>query len=160
MAGLNVAKFFSKLDLKSAYWQIELDDESSKICAINTTGGLYKVNRLQMGLKNSSAIFQHCMESILAGIVGVKIYQDDILIYAPSLSKLRSREHAVMNRLKAAKVSVNEHKSIQRVDTIDFLGFNISADGIRPSSSLLSALRSAMRPQNRKELLHFIGLVN
>ena len=121
MAGLDSAKFFSKLDLKSAYWQIELDEESSKICAINTTGGLYKVNRLQMGLKNSSAIFQHCMETILAGIAGVKIYQDDILIYAPSLSKLRSREHVLINRLKAANVSMNEYKSIQRVENVDFL---------------------------------------
>ena len=73
-----------------------MDEEASKIFAINKTGGLFKVNRLQMGLKNFSAIFQHCLETILDGITGVKIYQDDILIRAPSLSKLKSRENAVM----------------------------------------------------------------
>ena len=160
MTGLDSAKFFSRLDLKHAYWQIALDEESSKICAINTTGGLFRVNRLQMGLKNSSAIFQHCMESLLAGISGVKIYQDDILIHAPSLSKLKSRENVVMDRLKAANVAINEHKSVQRVNSIDFLGFNISADGIQPSQMLVSTIQNLLPPQNQKELQHFIGVIN
>ena len=100
------------------------------------------------------------METILTGIAGVKVYQDDILIYAPRLSKLRNREYVVTSRLKAANVSMNEHKSIQRVENVDFLGFNISADGVRPSSSLVTSLQSLMHLQNQTELLHFIGLVN
>ena len=160
LAGLDSAKCFSKLDLKHAYWQIALDEASSIICAINTTGGLYKVNRLQMGLKNSSAIFQHCIETILTGIPGVKIYQDDILIFAPSRSKLRSRENVVINRLKSANVSINEQKCIQQVESVDFLGFNLSSSGIKPAKSLISAVQSIMPLQTKKELEHFIGLIN
>ena len=113
-----------------------------------------------MGLKNSSAIFQHCLETILAGITSAKIYQDDILIHAPSLSKLKSRENMVMTRLKAFNVSVNEQKCITLVDSVDFLGFNISSNGIWPSRSLVSAIHSIMPPQNECELAHFIGVIN
>ena len=86
-----------------------------------------------MGLKNSSTTFQQCLETVLEGIEGVKIYQDDILIHASSLSKLKNRANAVLSRLRSAKVSLNEKKSIQRFDNFDFLGFNISGKGILPS---------------------------
>ena len=126
---------------------------------INTAGGLSRVNHLQMGLKNSSTIFQHCMESVLAGISGVKIYQDNILIHAPSLSKLKSCKNVVMDRLEVSNVAINEHKSIQRVSSIDFLGFNVSGDGIRPSRMLVSTIQNLLPPQNQ-ELQHFIGVIN
>jgi len=65
LAKMKNAHKFAKLDLTSAYWQIELDDASRDVSVINTTKGLFYVNRLQMGLKNASAIFQKIMESNL-----------------------------------------------------------------------------------------------
>ena len=59
------SKYFSSIHLKDAYWKISIDEQSQKICAINTTKGLIKVKRLQMGMKNSSAIFQDAMENVV-----------------------------------------------------------------------------------------------
>ena len=75
-------------------------------------------------------MFQHCIESVLAGILGVNIYQGNILIHAPSLFKLKSHENVVMDHLKASNIAINKHKSIQRVSSINFLEFNVSGDGI------------------------------
>ena len=61
------ASHFAKLDLKSAYWQIALDEKAKQLSIINTHKGLFSVNRLQMGMKNASAVFQRCMENILMG---------------------------------------------------------------------------------------------
>ena len=58
---------FGKIDLSDAHYQIELDDEAKDICTINTTQGLFKMCRLPQGLKNSSSIFQNCIESTLKG---------------------------------------------------------------------------------------------
>ena len=73
------SQYFAKIDLHHAYWQIALDESSQEICMVNTTKGLFKVTRLQQGLKNASAIFQHAMEQVLKGLAGIIVYQDDIL---------------------------------------------------------------------------------
>ena len=52
------AKCFAKIDLSNAYWQIALDAESQHICVVNTTRGMFKITRLQPGIKNAAAIFQ------------------------------------------------------------------------------------------------------
>jgi hypothetical protein len=93
------SKYFAKLDLSSAYWQIELDDEAKKLSVINTTNGLYTVNRLQMGMKNSAAIFQRCIEQCLAGTNGKVVYQDDVLAHAETIASLRKRKTAIRNKL-------------------------------------------------------------
>ena len=67
---IRTTKLFSKLELKHTNWQIAMD-RSGQNMRINTIGGLFKVNHLQMGLKNSSVIFQHCLETALAGIFGL-----------------------------------------------------------------------------------------
>ena len=62
-AKLANARYFASIYLKDAYWQIEMDDQSQKLCAINTSKGLYKITRLQMGLRNLAAIFQDVIEN-------------------------------------------------------------------------------------------------
>ena len=58
---LHGASYFGKIDLSDAYYQIELDEEANDICTINTSQGLFKMCRLPRGLKNSSSIFQNCI---------------------------------------------------------------------------------------------------
>lgn len=94
-ANLKNAKCFAKIDLTSAYHQIALDQDTKDLSIINTTKGLYRVERLQMGMKNASAIFQRTMEQILGDLKGVLIFQDDVLIYAANNESLMKRLNAV-----------------------------------------------------------------
>ena len=73
-------KYFTKLDLSSAYQQLLVDPDSRKYLTINTNKGLYCYNRKPYGVSSAPAIFQCTMEKILAGIPGVICYLDDILI--------------------------------------------------------------------------------
>ena len=54
---LEDSKFYVKVDLSSAYYQIMLDDAAQEICVINTTLGLFKLLRLPQGMKNVSGMF-------------------------------------------------------------------------------------------------------
>ena len=111
-AKLAGANYFSSIDLKDAYWQIAIDEQSQKICAINTTKGLFKVKRLQMGMKNSAAIFQDAMENVvLKGLSNVLAYQDDIIIYAKTKESLEKHFNAVKSRLISKGVTVNSAKT-------------------------------------------------
>ena len=75
------ASYFGKLDLSDAYYQITLEEDAKGICTISTSQGLFKMCRLPQGLKNSSSIFQNCIESTLKRIKGVVIFQDNVLVY-------------------------------------------------------------------------------
>ena len=71
---LHGALHFDKIDLSDACYQIELDEEAKDICTLDTSQGLFKMCGLPQGLKNSSSIFQNCIDSTLKGIKSVVIF--------------------------------------------------------------------------------------
>jgi hypothetical protein len=154
------AKYFAKVDLKSAYWQIELDEDAKKISVINTSAGLFTMNRLQMGMKNAASIFQRVIEQCICGLPGTIAYQDDIFIFASTEASLRKRLTSVRNKLAEKGFTINTDKSVDFTDNISFLGFRISADGIKPDSRLVSKIMNIESPSTKRELEHFIGVVN
>ena len=82
---LNGASIFTSLDLKSGYWQVELDDESIPLTAF-TVGplGFYECIHMPFGLTNAPATFQHLMESCLGEmhLNWCIIYLDDVIIFS------------------------------------------------------------------------------
>ena len=157
---VGTASKFAKVDLKSAYSQISLDDKSRLLSVINTHRGLYTINRLQMGMKNASAIFQRCMEQILANIPGVIVYQDDVMICAESSRQLKKRLCQLKLRLKELNVSLNTEKCVDECDSLKFLGFVFSSKGVAPDSTLTTRIADAPPPTNALELASFLGLAN
>ena len=73
-------KFFTKLDMSHVYQQIELDNVSKQYVVINTHKGIFRYNRLPLGVSSAPAIFQRVMESLLQGIPVAGVYLDDILV--------------------------------------------------------------------------------
>lgn len=156
---LHGAKFFAKVDLSDAYWQIELEEDAQRLCAINTTCGLFYVTRLQMGLKNSSAIFQQIMEqSVLKGLQNVIAYQDDLVIYGKTEANLQKNLNSVLGRLKEKNVTVNRQKCVECTQTLNFLGRTLTPDGISPQKELVDRITSLSVPTSRKELQSVLGL--
>ena len=71
LAEMPNAKYFSKLDAQSGYWQLKLDKKSSYLTTFNTPHGRYKFNRLPFGLVCAQDYFQMKMDHIFEGIRGV-----------------------------------------------------------------------------------------
>ena len=80
LAQIGDAKFFSKLDANSGFWEIELSPDSSKLTTYITPFGRYKFNRLQFGISSAPELFQKMLEILIEyeGVVGLI---DDLLIY-------------------------------------------------------------------------------
>ena len=154
------ANFFAKIDLSNAYWQIPLDEKSQYVCTVNKTRGLFRVTRLQQGLKNAAAIFRQATEEVLKGLDGCVAYQDDILLFGVTEAELRKRYNAVKERLAGKNFTVNEDKCVSFSTTLSFLGYEISSEGVKPEQNHVQKLLQLQPPKDVKEVEAFIGLIN
>ena len=77
---LNGGKVFSKRALSDAYLQVKVDEECSKVLAIKTFKGLYKLNRVSFGLMVALNLFQQVMDTMLVGQEFAIAYLDDTLL--------------------------------------------------------------------------------
>ncbi|PIK53668.1 hypothetical protein BSL78_09434 [Apostichopus japonicus] len=87
VSGMPKAKVFSVLDASSGFWQIKLDEESSKFCTFNTPFGRFKFNRLPFGICSAPEVFQDVMSQVYESIEGVEIVADDILIWGETVAE-------------------------------------------------------------------------
>ena len=146
------AKFFAKIDLSNAYWQIPLDEKSQYVCTVNTTRGLFGVTRLQQGLKNAAAIFQQAIEEVLKGLDGCVAYQDDIFLFGVTEAEVRKRYNAVKERLAAKNFTVKEDKCVSFSTTLSFLGYEISSEGVKRNRSTLKNFFNCSHRRMSKKL--------
>ena len=106
LAGLNGGQFFSKLDLRHAYQQLELDEASKEFTTINTHQGLYRYNRLPYGVSSAPGIFQRTMENLLRGVPNVYVRIDDILVSGKTREEHLKTLQTVLAGLKEAGVKL------------------------------------------------------
>ena len=72
VAGMPQAKVFSVLDATSGYWQVKLDEASSKLWTFNTPYGRYRFTRLPFGMKSAPEVLQYRMSELFEDVEGVK----------------------------------------------------------------------------------------
>lgn len=108
---------FTILDEKDGYWQIKLDEPSSKLCTFNTPWGRYCFLRLPFGIKSASEVFQQKNSETFGDIPGVHIIADDMIIAAASEHEHDEILHKVMEKAKAVNVTFNKDKIQYKVDT-------------------------------------------
>lgn len=151
---------FSKLDLSQAYHQLPLADASQKFTTINTPNGLYQYLRLPYGINTAVGIFQRNMENILKGLQGVCVYLDDILVTGRTSEEHTANLHAVLQRLHANGITLKREKCQFFLPEVEYLGFVVSKDGLKPTEAKVKAIKEADAPKCLSELRSFIGLVN
>lgn len=159
-AKLNGARYFSKLDIKDAFYQVEIHETSRFLTTFATHMGLFRFRRLVMGLSSSAEIFQRIMESVLTGLEGVFVYIDDILVYGRDKQEHDFRLSLVLQRLSEYGIKLNLAKCTWAQTEIEFLGHQISANGIAPDNRKVQALLDCVTPKSREELSSFLGLVS
>lgn len=52
------SEYFTVLDLKEGFWQIELEEDSKDLCTFSTPMGCYRFERVPMGLNIAPELFQ------------------------------------------------------------------------------------------------------
>ena len=160
LATLAGRKKFTRLDLSSAYLQMELETESRNYVTINTHLGLYRYTRLPFGIASAPAIFQRSMDAILQGVPSVICYLDDLLVTGASDREHLQNLQQVLSRLKEQGVKLKKEKCSFLQTSAEYLGFVIDAEGVHTSPTKLEAIQNAPEPRNVNELRSFLGLLN
>ncbi len=158
-AKLAHGQYFSKIDLTSAYQQLELTEESKEKLTINTPHGLYQYERLAFGVSTAPNIFQCVMDQVLHGIDGVCCYLDDILISTDSYEKHVEVLEMVLQRLSKHNILAKKSKCEFAVPEVIYLGHRISGRGIQPTEEKIEAIGQSKTPGNVSELRTFLGMV-
>ncbi|XP_062537888.1 uncharacterized protein K02A2.6-like [Armigeres subalbatus] len=100
------------------------------------------------------------MSEMLAGIEGVIVYIDDIVIAGSTIAEHDARLAEVLEVLKENNVKLNDAKCLYRVKELEILGFKVDALGISPSNDKVEAIRTFRQPETKEEARSFLGLVN
>jgi hypothetical protein len=160
LANMPNAKYFSKLDASKAFWQIQVDEESSKLLTFNTPHGRYRFKRLPFGIHSASEICQQRIATILEGSTGAMNVQDDIIIWADTQECLHERTTEVLKKIEASGLKLNKQKCLFNQTECTFLGHRISLNGISPDPEKIRAITDMPYPNNIKSLQRFLGTVN
>ena len=157
LAGMSV---FSKLDASKGYFQLPLNEESSKLTTFITPFGRYAFKRVPFGVSSASEIFQKKMNDILKGLKGVNAIQDDVIIYGRNVEEHDSNLQNVITRIEQAGLKLNKDKCVFRQSQLEYFGHVISDKGISPNPKKVQAVKDLQAPTNQKELQRVIGLIN
>ena len=156
---LSGSQWFCTLDLASGYWQVAMDPADKEKTAFVTHNGLYHWIVMPFGLCNAPATFCRLMETVLADIVWSRclVYLDDIITFGKDFKTCLSNLTAVFIRLRSSNLKLKAKKCELFRTEVDYLGHQVSREGIRPSKKKVDTLHDWAMPQTLTEVKSFVG---
>lgn len=158
---LSGSKWFSTLDLKSGYWQVEVEPEDRPKTAFATfDSGFWQFKVMPLGLYNSGATFVKLMEKVLYGL-NWKIcmaYLDDIVVIGNSFEDQVANLSKVFERINSPNLKLNPKKCILFQKEVKFLGHVVNEDGVSTDPDKTQVIREWVVPKNVSEVRIFLGL--
>lgn len=159
MAKLRGANYFSRLDLKSAYHQIELHEDSREITTFITHKGLFRYKRLMFGVNSAPEIFQRTLEGLLACCKNCLNYIDDVIVFGSTVDENDKSVKEVLYILRENNLALNEDKCVWKAQKLKFLGHIISQKGFTADPEKIRVITDFRAPTNKEEVRSFLGLI-
>ena len=137
-------KYFTVVDMKSGYFNVELEEDHKERTAF-TLGplGFYEYNKMPFGLANSPATYQRLMETILMDL-NLKIcfvYLDDVIIFSDTFQEHLDRIDKVFKRFREAGLKLAPKKCSFFMRRVKYVGHIVSEHGIEPDPDKIEKVR-------------------
>ena len=162
MVGKHKPIVFTSLDLICGYHQVKMAWESMHKTAFVCHLGQYQYRRMPFGLTNAPATFQRLMSQLFSGKEWefVTVYLDDVLIASQNIKEHLEHIRKVLVQLSEAGLRLKPSKCVFVASKIEYLGHTLTAQGVRPNSKKVEAVKCFPRPSTVKEVKSFLGLAN
>jgi hypothetical protein len=162
LSKLQDAKFFSKLDFSSGFWQINLEKNSQKLRTFISPFGRYKYKRIPFGITSAPEVFQKVLYEILSKLKSeqVQVHADDILITGRTIEEHDRNLHKVLRLIEENGLTLNKEKCIFQATETSYLGYVVSDEGIKADPKCVEAIKQFREPKNQNEVRQFLGMAN
>ena len=154
------AKFFSTIDLKSAYHQVPIRESEKQYTAFEANGRLYQFRRIPFGVTNGVAAFQRVVDGIILKekLEGVFAYLDDVTICGNNKDQHDKNLIAFMTAANKYGLTLNNDKCAFSQTSIRLLGYLIENGTLKPDPDRLQPLLQFPVPTNSSSLKRCIGM--
>ncbi|GKC91338.1 putative reverse transcriptase domain-containing protein [Tanacetum coccineum] len=158
---LQGSQFFSKIDLRSGYYQLRVHEDGILKTAFRTRYGHFEFTVMPFGLTNASAVFIYLMNRVCRPYLDkfVIVFIDDILIYSKTQEEYVEHLRLVLELLKKEKLYVKFSKCEFWLREVQFLRHVINGNGIHVDPSKIEAVKNWKAPRTLTEVRSFLGLV-
>lgn len=158
---LHGARYFTTLDMKSGYFQVEVEEEHKERTAFTVGAmGFYEYNRMPFGLTNAPATYQRLMQECLGNLnMSIcLIYLDDLIIFSKTFEEHLERLDIILERLKECNLKLAPEKCVFFQPEVKFLGHVVTSNGISTDPDKVDKVRNWPVPSNSDELRSFLAL--
>ena len=157
-------KYYMSLDLKLAFWALQLHPESQKYCSFVFKGQAYSFKRLAMGIVCSPYHLVNYLHRILESAMkkdkALKIYYDDICSGKNTISGLIDTYERVLICLKEHNMKASPAKSCSITTKLKYVGWIMDRNGRRADPKQIETIKNAPEPRSKAQLLTWIGHVS
>ena len=154
------ARHFSCMDLKSGFWQVQMDEESRQYTAFTVGSmGMYEFLRMPYRLCNAPAMFQHLMQNCLGelNLMYALIYLDNMIVYSKTEEEHLVHLRTVLERFMEHGLKLKLSKCNFFRTEISYLGRKVSAAGMEPGIDSLKGIAESAPPATYTQVRKFLG---
>ncbi|GMI84444.1 hypothetical protein HRI_002113700 [Hibiscus trionum] len=157
---LRDASVFSKIDLRSGYYQMRVKEEDVSKTAFRTHYGHYEFLVMPFGLTNAPAAFMDLMNRVFKPYLDkfFVVFIDDILIYSHNKEEHADHLRIVLQTLRERQLFAKFSKCEFWLSEVSFLGHVISTEGIKVDPKKIQSIMDWRPPRNVSEIRSFLGL--
>ena len=152
--------YYSKIDLRSGYHQLQVREEDISKTTFRTRYGHYEFQVMPFGLTNAPAIFMDLMNRVCKPYLDkfVIVFIDDILIYSKNKKEHEGHLRTILELLRKEKLYAKFSKCDFWIRKVQFLGHVIDSQGLQVDPSKIVAVKDWATPTNPTEIRQFLGL--
>jgi len=157
---LQGSSFYSKIDLRSGYHQLRIQEESIPKTAFRTRYGHYEFLVMPFGLTNAPAVFMDLMNRVCKPYLEkfVIVFIDDILIYSRSKEEHEQHLRAILELLKREQLYAKFSKCEFWIREVQFLRHVVNEKGIHVDPAKIEAIKNWEAPKTPTKIRQFLGL--
>ena len=159
---IDKAKFVSKVDLTSGYWQIEVNKHSIPKTAFNTYSDKYEFLTMPFRLTNAPTTFQCIMNEALRDLTHqyMIVYLDDIVVYSDTAKDHFNHLEEIFRQLDKVGLYAKPSKCTIGASELEFCGHIVGNGQCQPLADKIAIIASWSQPRNVYEVRQFLGLAS
>lgn len=160
---LRDARFITTLDIKTAYWQIPMEENSKQYTAFTVPNrGLFQFTRMPFGLHNAPATWQRLIDHVLGPELEpfVFVYLDDVIVCTSSFEQHIQVLEEVLKRIKEAGLTLSRNKCHFCKSELKYLGYVVNSKGLLVDPGKVDAILRIPTPKSVTEVRRIMGMAS